>query len=139
MKSRMEWVSGSVCSLWAGDRGQESALQFGTALSKAQGGKLGEQQGSFVPLPDSRAWLAEAKLQPHPSQSQAHSVRSCIGPPLPPKSRRLSPCPSFSPKAPLRISDLDDGFLIYTRCISLGVEQKGNHLMAPLFSSMNTF
>ena len=34
---------------------------------------------------------------------------------------------------------LDDVLLIYKQWISLGVEQKGNHLMAPLFSSMNTF
>ena len=47
-------VSGSVFGLWAGERGQESALQSGAALSKAQVGKHREEQGSCVPLPDLR-------------------------------------------------------------------------------------
>lgn len=62
--SEMEWCQG-VCLARGQERGQESALPIGAALSKVQGGEHGEQWGSVVPLPDSQAWLGDAKPQPH--------------------------------------------------------------------------
>lgn len=82
--SEMEWVSGSVLSPRAGERGQESALPIGAALSKAQGGEHGEQRGSVVPLPDSQAWLEEARPQPHtPILGPLHPQLWTLGPPYP--------------------------------------------------------
>lgn len=89
-------------------------------------------------LPDSEDRLEEAHQQPHSSQpGPTHSCSHRAA--LIPSRHARGHIPHLLQKHRKQQVILDDGLLIYKQCISLGVEQKGNHLMAPLFSSMNTF
>lgn len=137
-------VSGGIFGLWAGGRGQESCPSASGSSEPGRErevcGTAGEGPlGSYVP-PSLTLWpgwrrpscsLTHPNLDPPPPAAR--------GAPHPHNCHSRDNIPHLLQKHHYEQVILDDGFLIYKRCISLGVEQKGNHLMAPLFSSMNTF